>query len=339
MLLSVRDLTSRFYLADSVVRAVEEVSFELGEGELLGIVGESGSGKTATAMSLLRLLPHPGRIVSGQIVFEERDLLALSQEEMRSIRGRRIAFIPQNPMAALNPLFTIEWQLREALSSHQAISREDAKSKILEVLHAAGIPEPRSQLDRYPHEFSGGMRQRILIAMAIINDPSLLLADEPTTALDTTMQARILELIAGLVERNRTAVLLITHNMGVVATICEKVVVMYAGQVVETGPVAELFRDPWHPYTRQLLLATPRLGQRRVGSGVAEGEQPNLAAEAHGCPFRSRCPLAEEKCVEMPQLVDAGGGRSVRCWVAQRTLGLDDPRLEFTARGVEARPA
>jgi oligopeptide transport system ATP-binding protein len=320
LLLDVRGLTSRFYLADGVVRAVEEVSFELAEGESLGIVGESGSGKTATAMSLLGLLPPPGRIVSGEIVFEGRDLLGLDDEEMRSIRGGRIAFIPQNPMAALNPLFTVGWQLREALSSHRAISRNEARTQIMEALHSAGIPEPRMQIDRYPHEFSGGMRQRILIAMATLNQPTLLLADEPTTALDTTMQARILELIAGLVERNRMAVVLITHNMGVVASICEKVVVMYAGQVVESGPVGEIFRDPWHPYTRQLLLATPRLGRRRAGFGVAEGEQPKLTAEPHGCAFRSRCPLAENKCLEMPALLDVGGGRSVRCWVAQRDL-------------------
>lgn len=325
MLLDVRDLTSRFYLAGSVVRAVEEVSFELVEGGLLGIVGESGSGKTATAMSLLRLLPRPGRIVSGEVVFEGRDLLGLSDEEMRSIRGRRIAFIPQNPMAALNPLFTIEWQLREALRSHEAISRREARFRIIEALHSTGIPEPRSQLDRYPHEFSGGMRQRILIAMATLNQPALLLADEPTTALDTTLQAKILELISKLVERDRTAVLLITHNMGVVASLCEKVVVMYAGQVVETGPVGAIFRDPLHPYTRQLLSATPRLGQRRAAFGTAEGQQPSLTAQPHGCAFRSRCPLAEEKCHEAPVLVDVGGGRSVRCWVAQRSLGAGTP--------------
>jgi len=318
VLLAVNNLTSRFYLRDGVVNAVEDISFAVEKGESLGIVGESGSGKTVTVMSLLRLLPKPGKVVGGQILLEGKDILEMPEEELRRIRGKQLAFVPQNPMAALNPLFTIEWQLREALTSHESISPRDAGERIVEALHVAGIPDPRSQMHRYPHEFSGGMRQRVLIAMAILNRPALLLADEPTTALDTTMQAKVLELMSGLVESFGMAVLLITHNMGVVAAMCERVIVMYAGQIVETGTVAELFREPLHPYSRQLLLATPRLGERRVRPERAASLPPTVASTLAGCSFRLRCPLAEAKCIEDPALLEVGTGRSVRCWVTQR---------------------
>jgi oligopeptide/dipeptide ABC transporter ATP-binding protein len=318
VLLAVNNLTSRFYLRDGVVNAVEDISLSLEKGESLGIVGESGSGKTVTVMSLLRLLPKPGKVVGGQILLEGRDILKMPEEELRRIRGKQLAFIPQNPMAALNPLFTIEWQLREALTSHETISQQAAGERVVEALHVAGIPDPRSQMHRYPHEFSGGMRQRVLIAMAILNRPALLLADEPTTALDTTMQAKVLELLSGLVERLGMAVLLITHNMGVVAAMCERVIVMYAGQIVETGTVGELFREPLHPYSRQLLLATPRLGERRVRPERAASAPPSVASKVAGCTFRLRCPLAEAKCTEDPALLEIGTGRSVRCWVTQR---------------------
>lgn len=320
MLLEVRNLTSRFFLDDGVVRAVEDVSFELAEGEALGIVGESGSGKTATVMSVLGLLTPPGRVVSGEVRFEGEDLLTVSDEEMRKIRGNRMTLVPQNPMASLNPVFTIEWQLREALTSHQDIPRGEVRDRIVDALRLAGIPDPGAQLNRYPHEFSGGMRQRILIAMATLNQPVLMLADEPTTALDTTMQAKVLELMAELVARSRMALLIITHNMGVVASICDRVIVMYAGRIVEAGPVGVLFRDPLHPYTRQLLLATPRLGEKRVGS--AEIRESAGAGATGGCAFLSRCPLAEEQCGEMPLLQGAGPDRLVRCWVAQRDVAL-----------------
>ena len=322
MLLTVENLTSRFYLRDGVVNAVEDVSFSLEKGESVGIVGESGSGKTATVMSLLRLLPAPGRVVGGRVDLGGKDVLAMSAEELRRIRGKEMAYVPQNPMAALNPLFTIEWQLREALSSHARVSKREAQDRIVDALTVAGIPDPRSQMHRYPHEFSGGMRQRVLIAMAILNTPALLLADEPTTALDTTMQAKVLDLLAGLVERFGMAVLLITHNMGVVAAMCERVIVMYAGQVVETGTVAAVFDEPLHPYSRQLLEATPRLGVRRarVELGKTVVSAPN--SRQSGCAFSSRCPLAEEQCANDPELLELKNGRSVRCWVRQRDFEL-----------------
>ena len=320
MLLSVEGLTSRFFLRDSVVHAVEDVSFTLDAGESVGIVGESGSGKTATLMSLLRLLPPPGRVVAGGARLDGVDLLALPAEALRRIRGKQLAYVPQNPMSALNPLFTIEWQLREALTSHASIPRGEATEKIVEALGVAGIPDPRSQMQRYPHEFSGGMRQRVLIAMAILNAPELLLADEPTTALDTTMQAKVLGLMQGLVDRFGMALLLITHNMGVVAAICERVIVMYAGEVVETGAVSELFREPLHPYSRQLLDATPRLGERRPRSRPVDAA-PAPSGGPVGCAFRWRCPLAEARCRDHPELVELEPGRAVRCWVVQRAHG------------------
>jgi len=334
-LLAVRGLTSRFYLADRVVYAVEDVSFEVRAGESVGVVGESGSGKTATVMSVLGLLQPPGRIVSGEISFEGANLVGASAETMRSIRGKRMALVPQNPMAALNPLFTIEWQLREALTSHQHVSKKEARARIVEALGFAGIPTPLEQLHKYPHAFSGGMRQRILIAMAMLNQPVLLLADEPTTALDTTMQAKVLELIAEIVDQRQMSVLLITHNIGVVARVCERVIVMLGGRIVEQGPVADVFRSPAHPYTRQLLLEAPRLGMRRPplpqsGGGHAEG-----GARSGGCAFRLRCPLVEAKCTDLPSLTTLGTERLVRCWVAQRDA--QQPRL--TTRSVSTRTA
>ena len=230
LLLSVENLTSRFFLPTGVVHAVERVSFDLRPGESLGIVGESGSGKTATVMSLLRLLPAPGRIVGGRVTFEERELLELEEEEIRRIRGVRMALIPQNPGSALNPVLTIGWQLREALETHRDLSRSEAEERIVEGLHLAGIPEPARQLERYPHEFSGGMKQRILIAMGVLNHPALLIADEPTTALDTTTQAKVLELMSDLVDSFGMALLIITHNMGVIASVCDRVAVMYDGR-------------------------------------------------------------------------------------------------------------
>jgi oligopeptide/dipeptide ABC transporter ATP-binding protein len=322
-LLTVDHLTSRFYLRDGVVNAVEDVSFAIAKGESVGIVGESGSGKTATLMSLLRLLPSPGRIVSGRVDLDGADILTLPDEELRRIRGNKMAYVPQNPMAALNPLFKIEWQLREALSSHGNVPKAEAQRRIAEALTLAGIADARSQMFRYPHEFSGGMRQRVLIAMAILNTPALLLADEPTTALDTTMQAKVLDLLRGLVERFGMALLLITHNMGVVAAICERVLVMYAGEVVETGAVGDLFRAPLHPYSRQLLQATPRLGERRARLEEPDTVVPSPTAKRIGCAFRSRCPSAEEQCLNHPELLEVGAGRSVRCWVAQRELGVE----------------
>jgi len=320
MLLSVENLTSRFFLPTGVVHAVEQVSFDLRQGESLGIVGESGSGKTATVMSLLRLLPAPGRIVGGSVRFEERELLEWEEEEIRRLRGVRMALIPQNPGSALNPVLTIGWQLREALESHQDISRSEADARIVEVLHLAGIPEPGSQLERYPHEFSGGMKQRILIAMGVLNHPALLIADEPTTALDTTTQAKVLELMSDLVDSFGMALLIITHNMGVIASVCDRVAVMYDGQIVEEGSAVDLFRAPLHPYTDLLLKSTPRLDRRRSAPEVGGARRSMSVGAPIGCAFRDRCPIAEEQCVEAPPIVRVTETRSVRCWVAQREL-------------------
>ena len=320
LLLSVENLTSRFFLPTGVVHAVERVSFDLRPGESLGIVGESGSGKTATVMSLLRLLPAPGRIVAGRVTFEERDLLELEEEEIRRIRGVRMALIPQNPGSALNPVLTIGWQLREALESHQDLPRSEAEERIVEGLHLAGIPEPARQLERYPHEFSGGMKQRILIAMGVLNHPALLIADEPTTALDTTTQAKVLELMSDLVDSFGMALLIITHNMGVIASVCDRVAVMYDGEIVEEGSAGDLFRAPLHPYTDLLLKSTPRLDRRRAEPAVRGARRSVAVGEPIGCAFRERCPIAEEKCAEAPPIVRVTETRSVRCWVAQREM-------------------
>ena len=275
-LLDVRDLTTRFVLSQSnVVSAVERVSLRVNRGETLALVGESGSGKSATVMSILRLLPPTGRIVAGSVALEGRNLLELGDEDMRRCRGRLIGLVPQDPFSALNPVLTVGRQLFEALRAHNpTISRSSARSRSVDALSATGLREPAAQLNRYPHEFSGGMRQRILIAMAIINNPTLLLADEPTTALDTTTQAQILALLAELVSARDMGMLLITHDIGVVASIAERVAVMHSGEIVETGTSEAVFAKPRHPYTRVLLAAAP--GWR--GTAPPAG-QPHARAE------------------------------------------------------------
>jgi len=300
-----------------VVHAVEQISFDLEPGESLGMVGESGSGKSATVMSLLGLLPPPGRIVGGHVAFEGRNLLELDGEEMRRLRGLRISLIPQNPGSALNPVLTIGWQLQEALKAHQEISGADARDRVVEALGLVGIPDPRGQLERYPHEFSGGMKQRILIAMGVLNRPALLIADEPTTALDTTTQAKVLELMSDLVDSFEMALLIITHNMGVIASVCDRVAVMYAGRIVEQGLTRDLFRAPLHPYTDLLLKSTPRLDLGRSTRTSGEHKLLDSLGPSVGCSFRDRCPLAEARCTEAPPLFQATATRSVRCWVAQ----------------------
>ena len=339
LLLSVRDLTSRFFLPSGVVHAVEQISFDLESGESLGLVGESGSGKSATVMSLLGLLPAPGRIVGGEVMFEGRDLLDLSQQEMRRLRGLRISLIPQNPGSALNPVLTIGWQMLEALKAHQEISRGEARDRIVEALDIVGIPDSRSQLERYPHEFSGGMKQRILIAMGVLNRPALLVADEPTTALDTTTQAKVLELMSDLVDSLDMALLIITHNMGVIASVCDQVAVMYAGQIVEHGPTRDLFRTPLHPYTELLLKSTPRLDHERPARVGVERKLLDSLGPSVGCSFRNRCPLAEPRCVEAPPHFQATPTRSVRCWVAQDAAsGRSGSSQAPPAQGTERSP-
>ena len=303
---------------------MRRLSFELGHGETLGLVGESGSGKSATAMSILRLLPPNGTIVAGSVELQGESLVELSWEAMRRIRGDRIALIPQNPLTALNPVFTIGWQLCEALSVHHRVSNADVRERLVEALSMTGLPDPKQQLDRYPHEFSGGMRQRVLIAMAILNQPALLLADEPTTALDTTTQAQIIHLLDELVQRYGMGLLLITHNMGVVARLTARVAVMYAGELVEEGPTRDVFAHPLHPYTKLLLDSSPMLrarSGRRLGKPSSPARRRHVDPAAGGCRFLSRCPLARESCVNHPELVSVAGAsdRAVRCWVAHET--------------------
>jgi oligopeptide/dipeptide ABC transporter ATP-binding protein len=304
------------------VKAVDDISFDVHRGEALGIVGESGCGKSVTNLSLLRLVPAPpGRIAGGEILFEGKNLLLGDEEDMRLIRGGNISMIFQDPMTSLNPLLRISLQIAEALRLHRGLSKREAEAKAVELLKAIGIPDAESRARDYPHQFSGGMRQRVMIAMAISCDPDILIADEPTTALDVTIQAQILELIKELSDRNTMSVIMVTHDLGVVAGMCDTVCVMYAGKIVEKAAVDELFRDPKHPYTIGLLDSIPRVdqaGKKRLYS--IPGAPPNLAGLPAGCAFRPRCDKALEICArEFPpetELGEAGGApRSVCCWL------------------------
>ena len=314
-LLRVQDLRTYFHLGGAVARAVDGVSFEIRPGETVGMVGESGCGKSVTALSLLRLVDPPGRIEPGSsIEFEGRDLLKLDEEGIRQIRGNRIAMVFQEPMTALNPVFTIGDQVAEVARVHAGASRRAAWDRAVEMLNLVGIPDPRERAKSYPHQLSGGMRQRVLIAMALVMNPSLLIADEPTTALDVTIQAQILELLADLQQRLGLAVLLITHDLGVVAEVTSRVLVMYGGQIVERAPVRELFRNPRHPYTRGLLEAMPRLGRQRERLTVIPGTVPPPTRWPSGCRFRDRCPWAWQRCAdEHPPEYLVSDGHNARC--------------------------
>jgi peptide/nickel transport system ATP-binding protein len=319
--LSVRGLKTHFFNADGVTRAVDGVSFEVSAGETLGIVGESGCGKSVTALSVMRLLPERlARSVAGEVIFEGRDLLALDETAMRAIRGNRIAMIFQEPMTSLNPLLRVGEQIAEALRIHTGVDRQAARAKAVEMLRLVRIPDAERRLDDYPHRFSGGMRQRVMIAMALACDPRLLIADEPTTALDVTIQAQILKLLLELKARSQAAVILITHDLGVVAETCQRVIVMYAGRKIEEAPVEALFDAPAHPYTRGLMAATPRRGLG-VTKRLAEipGLVPSLREPITGCAFAPRCPLADERCRrESPSLGEIAPGHAVACFAAQR---------------------
>ena len=317
-LLAVDDLVTTFSTEEGLVTPVDGVSFTVERGETVGVVGESGCGKSVTSLSILRLVPSPpGRIAQGRILFEGQDLLTLSEREMRAIRGRDIAMIFQEPMTSLNPVFTCGDQILEALRRHQKVSAAEARNQALELLRLVGIPLPEQRLGAYPHQLSGGMRQRIMIAMALCCHPRLLIADEPTTALDVTIQAQILDLLRHLKRQLSMAVLLITHDLGVVAETAERVVVMYAGKVVEEAPVRTLFHTPRHPYTEGLLRSIPRLDERRESLPVIEGMVPNLLDLPSGCRFHPRCPRAERRCrEEAPALRSLGEGHRVACWQA-----------------------
>lgn len=317
-LLAVDDLVTTFSTEEGLVTPVDGVSFTVEQGETVGVVGESGCGKSVTSLSILRLVPSPpGRIAQGRILFEGQDLLTLSEREMRAIRGRDIAMIFQEPMTSLNPVFTCGDQILEALRRHQKVSATEARDQALELLRLVGIPLPEQRLGAYPHQLSGGMRQRIMIAMALCCHPRLLIADEPTTALDVTIQAQILDLLRHLKKQLSMAVLLITHDLGVVAETAERVVVMYAGKVVEEAPVRTLFHTPRHPYTEGLLRSIPRLDERRESLPVIDGMVPNLLDLPSGCRFHPRCPRAERRCrEEAPALRSFGEGHRVACWQA-----------------------
>ena len=316
-LLEVEGLKTHFFTEDGITRAVDGVSFAIGPGETLGIVGESGCGKSVAALSVLRLLPpRLGRTVAGSIRFEGIDLLALSEAEMRDIRGNRIAMIFQEPMTSLNPVLTIGHQIAEAFRVHKGFGRSEARAHARRMLEIVRIPDAQSRLDDYPHQFSGGMRQRVMIAMALSCQPKLLIADEPTTALDVTIQAQILELMQDMKERFGMSIMLITHAMGVVAETCQRVTVMYAGKVVEEAPVGELFGNPRHPYTQGLIRSIPRVDRagKKQRLEAISGTVPSLLDPPPGCRFAARCKYAMEICVrEMPPLKEAAPGHFVRC--------------------------
>ncbi len=318
-LLRVEDLNVAFrsgFGSRPPVRAVNSVSFKVAPGETLAIVGESGSGKSVTALSILRLVPEPGRIESGGIFFEGRDLLALDDAGIRSVRGNRIAMIFQEPMSSLNPVLTIGRQVAEPLRLHRGLRRSEALEEAARLLGSVAIPDAAQRLGDYPHQFSGGMRQRVMIAMALACHPRLLIADEPTTALDVTVQAQILELLKERTRETDSALILITHDLGVVARYADRVAVMYGGRIVESGPAAALYADPRHPYTQGLLRSVPRLeGDAGGRLESIEGQPPDLAALPAGCAFAPRCPHVRERCVEAaPLLETAADGRAWACY-------------------------
>ncbi len=325
-ILEVRDLHTQFSTLDGVVRAVDGVSFDVARGETLGIVGESGCGKSVTAMSILRLIPpETGRVASGSIKFEGEELTTLSEEEMKRLRGHRISMIFQEPMTSLNPVLTVGTQIAENVVRHLGVSWKQGRERAFEMLDLVRIADARRRLDEYPHQLSGGMRQRVMIAMALSCDPQVLIADEPTTALDVTIQAQILDLMIELKEKTGTAIVLITHDLGVVAETTERVVVMYAGRKVEQAAVEALFEEPLHPYTRGLMRAIPRLDIEADAAGTRPrlqeipGLVPILTQPITGCAFAPRCGFATDRCCgEGPPLVDAGAGHLVACWEIDR---------------------
>lgn len=314
-LLEVKDLKTYFYTDDGVVKAVDGVNFSVEAGKTIGIVGESGCGKSITAMSILRLIPDPpGKIVNGEIIFEGEDLTKVSDERIREIRGNNISMIFQEPMTSLNPVFTVGYQIGEVLMLHQKLSEEEARERAIEMISLVGIPNPERIVDEYPHQLSGGMRQRIMIAMALACQPKLLIADEPTTALDVTIQAQILELMNGLKNRLNTSIMLITHDLGVIAEMADHVIVMYSGKVVEDAPVLELFNNPKHPYTIGLMRSIPSLVQEGERLETIPGMVPNPLYLPKGCYFHPRCKFAIEECKHVqPELREIGPGHKAAC--------------------------
>ncbi len=318
-LLEVRDLVTCFEADGGEIAAVDGVSLHVDAGETLGIVGESGSGKSVTSLSIMRLLPKPaGYIRSGDISFEGEALRDKSEADMRRVRGRRIAMIYQEPMTSLNPVFTVGQQIMEAIELHLGLSRRDARARAIDMLRLVGIPAPEDRIDDYPHHMSGGMRQRVMIAMALSCEPKLLIADEPTTALDATVQAQILELLRKLKRELGMSIMLITHDLGVVAETCDRVVVMYGGKIVEEGDVRSIFRKPLHPYTEGLLASIPRIDETRERLHVIPGIVPNPRDRGAGCRFASRCAYVMDECrARLPELRQIATGRNVACFLAE----------------------
>jgi oligopeptide/dipeptide ABC transporter ATP-binding protein len=338
VILDVRDLRTYFHVMDGTVRAVDGVDFQIKRGGRLALVGESGCGKSVTALTIMRLIDQPpGEIASGEVWFDGRDLLGLSNSEMRHVRGGEIAMIFQEPMTSLNPVLTVGDQIMEAVKLHQDVDAKQAREVAVQALRDVGVPAPERRTEQYPHELSGGMRQRVMIAMALSCRPKLLIADEPTTALDVTIQRQILELIKVIQERTGTALLLITHDLGVVAETVDEVVVMYAGKIMETGTVDEVLLEPRHPYSRGLLASIPSRGRRGQPLHVIKGVVPNPFRMPAGCKFEPRCPNAWDQCkVEEPQLYDLGGGRASRCWLYDGRFR--DRLRRFEAEGSEFAP-
>ena len=315
--IEVADLRTHIVTRWGTIKAVDGVSFAVGEGETLGLVGESGSGKSMTCLSLLRLVPRPAaRIVGGRVLLDGDDLLQKSEREMQRIRGKRVAMILQDPMSSLNPVFSVGMQVREPLVSYHGLAGRALKDRAVQLLGSVGISSPATRLRAFPHQLSGGMRQRVVGAMAISGPPRLLIADEPTTSLDLTIQAQYLRLLKELQDRHRLAMIFVTHNLGIVARMCDRVAVMYAGRIVEAGPVEAIFRAPRHPYTRALLESVPRLSESTDWLTAIEGQPPDLAALPPGCAFAPRCPRAMDRCrAEEPPDFTPAPGRSSRCWL------------------------
>jgi len=331
-ILQVKDLKTYFFTEDGIVKAVDGVDFELRQGETLGLVGESGCGKSVTAFSIIKLLDYPGKTVGGKVIYKGEDLLEKNEKQIRQIRGKEISMIFQEPMTSLNPVFTIGFQITEALKVHYKIKRKEAREKAIQLLEKVGIPIPEQRIDEYPHQLSGGMRQRAMIAMALACDPLILIADEPTTSLDVTIQAQILELMKSLLNQFNSSLIMITHDLGVIAEIADRIAVMYAGKIVEYTDTRSIFYKPLHPYTFGLLTSIPRLDMEIEKLESIPGVVPDPLHFPEGCKFHPRCSFATEKChKEEPGLMEIEEGHMVRCWHADK-VKKEAKKIAFTRR-------
>ena len=325
-LLEVQNLNTYFYTGAGVVKAVNNVSYHVEVGETIGLVGESGSGKSVSALSILRLVPYPGQIVSGRVMFQGIDLMSLNDRDMQRVRGRRIGMVFQEPMTSLNPVLTIERQLTEALETHLGLQRDGARQRAIDLLDRVGIPDPKQRIKEHPHKLSGGMRQRVMIAMALSCGPDLIIADEPTTAVDVTIQAQLLELMKNLTREFNVALIIISHNMGIVARYVDRVAIMYAGKIVEQGSVMQIFKSPEHPYTIGLQRSIPRLDlERKDKLEPIPGQPPDLSRLPPGCSFRERCTYAVDRCASQePQFMEVDKDHWSACWEAPISARLDE---------------